>query len=92
MKNYSIKNQSKLERISEQSNEQFEIFVTNQEHIEEALRDRLFLLAGCNYFGERDNMVGLCVDCCIDNKEMYERCVLFQDMFLSYRSHFKRGE
>lgn len=89
MKNYCIKNQSKRERISEQSNEQFEIFATNQEHIEEALRDRLFLLTGCQYFGERDNMVGSCVDCYIDNRDMYERCVLFQDMFLSYCTHLK---
>lgn len=84
--------QSKQEDLSEQPNEQFDILVTSQEYIEEFLRDRLFLLTGCRYFGERDNMVGSCVDCYIDNRDMYERCVLFQDMFLSYRSNLKIGE
>lgn len=87
-----MKNKSKREWLSEQSHEQLEIFVTNQEYIEESLRDRLFLLTGCRYFGERDNMVGSCVYCCIDDQDMYERCALFQDRFLSYRSQFKEGE
>ena len=79
----------KQEWISEQSRDQLEIFIVNQEYIEESLRDKLFLLTGFRYFGERDNMVGSCVDCCINNRDKYERCVLFQGMFSSYRNSNK---
>lgn len=69
---------SKREFLKNQSHEQLEIFVLNGDAIEDDLRNRLFLLSGCGNFGGQDGTDGSCVECFYNDRELYERCCLFQ--------------
>lgn len=52
--------------------------------IEEDMRTRLHLLSGCSEFGKLDGMNGACVDCSINDKNLFERCGLFQEAVRTY--------
>lgn len=69
---------SKRDFLKHQSHEQLETFILNDNIVEKSLRDRLYLLSGCHNFGENDGTDGVCYDCSINNKELFERCCLFQ--------------
>lgn len=78
------KNKTKREFLAQQTHEQLEIFVLNHEFTEKTLRDRLFLLAGCHNFGGQDGTDGSCVECFYKNKQLHERCCLFQTVSHAY--------
>lgn len=75
---------TKREYLKNQTHEQLEIFVMNGDMQEEILRDRLFLLGGCHNFGGQDGTDGACVDCCYENRALFDRCCLFQNVCHSY--------
>lgn len=77
-------NESKQEFLARQSHEQLEIFVMNAEMCNDILRDRLFLLSGCRDFGGQDGTNGSCCDCFHNNRDMFERCCLFQGAAHTY--------
>ena len=56
-------------------------------HEEELLRDKLFILSGCEHFGDQDGMNGCCIDCYNDNPHLHQRCCLFQTAVYSYRKN-----
>ncbi len=70
--------ESKEDFLKNQTHEQLEIFVKNGELIQDNLRQRLFVLAGCGDFGGQDGTNGSCVECYYNNRELHERCCLFQ--------------
>ena len=78
------KDETKDEFLARQSHEQLEIFVKNTEMQNDILRDRLFLLTRCRNFGGHDSTDGTCVDCCHDDRQMFERCCLFQTAAHAY--------
>ena len=71
-------NESKEDFLKNQTHEQLEIFVKNGDLIQDNLRERLFLLSGCWDFGGEDGTNGACVECYYNNRELHERCCLFQ--------------
>ena len=77
--------EKKREYLQNQSHEQLVIFVMNGDDIQDDLRERLFLLSGCEDFGDCDGMNGTCYDCYIENKERNFRCRAFQEMMSCYR-------
>ena len=50
---------------------------TNDNGYAKELEQRLFLLTGCEVFGNQDGMVGCCVDCCDENPELFDKCTEF---------------
>lgn len=76
--------ENKREFLKKQSHEQLEVFVLNGKIIEDNLRDRLFLLTGCSNFGGQDGMNGACIECFYENRDLHERCCLFQTAMHSY--------
>lgn len=52
-------------------------------------QEKLFLLTGCPYFGDMDGMNGSCVDCSIDNEELWNRCRNFETQRFQYRQNRK---
>ena len=77
--------ENKHDFLAKQSHEQLEIMVLNGEMVEDNLRDRLFLLTGCSNFGGQDGTDGACIDCYYNNRDLHERCCLFQEIS---RKHF----
>lgn len=78
------KEETEREYYARQSHEQLEIFLMNSKYTEKMLRDRLFLLTGCHDFGGQDGTVGCCVECCYENRELFDRCCIFKDAFHRY--------
>ena len=76
---------SKKEYYESQSKEQLIIFLNNQEYIENTLRERLFLLGGCDNFGCCDGTDGACVDCLYTNRPLWDRCHCFTWAYHDYR-------
>ncbi len=76
--------ESKRDYLRRQTHEQLEIFVMNSDHAEARLRKKLFLLSGCGDFGNHDGMSGSCVDCCCNDRNLFDRCCAFSDMIDSY--------
>jgi len=76
---------TKDEFYKQQSKEQLIIFLKNQDYEIQRLRDKLFLLTGCQGFGNSDGMDGGCVDCYFNNRNSWERCNFFQSAFHEYR-------
>lgn len=68
----------KRDYLKRQTHEQLEIFILNNDMVEENLRDRLHLLTGCGNFGGQDGTDGSCIDCYMTNKDLHQRCCLFQ--------------
>ena len=66
------------EFLDQQSREQLYIFLNNDEYTIINLRNRLEKLTGCSDFGNVDGMDGYCVECSIDNKELFDRCWNFK--------------
>lgn len=83
---------TKDEFYKQQSKEQLIIFLKNQDYEIQCLRDKLFLLTGCQCFGNSDGMDGGCVDCHYDNRNLCERCHFFQSAFHEYRKQKKENE
>ena len=80
------KEETEREYYARQSHEQLEIFLMNANCREKSLRDRLFLLSGCYYFGEQDGTNGVCVECHYNNRPLFDRCCLFQCAFKRYKT------
>ena len=91
--------------LEEQSHETLVTFIMNSEMREDMLRDRLYLLSGCRYFGESDGMNGSCVDCLNNNPGLHERCCLFhiaahqylaqkyskvREKYIEYKNHYEQ--
>ena len=66
------------EFLDQQSREQLYIFLNNDEYTIINLRNRLKKLTGCGDFGNLDGMNGACIECSIDNKELFDRCWNFR--------------
>ena len=66
------------EFLDQQSREQLYIFLNNDEYTIINLRNRLKKLTGCGDFGNLDGMNGACIECSIDNKELFDRCWSFR--------------
>lgn len=87
-----IQREEKHKFLKNQSHEQLEIFVLNGDAVEDNLRSRLFLLAGCGNFGGQDGTDGSCVECYYNNRELHERCCLFQTVAHTYLINKERQE
>lgn len=70
--------EEKRDYLKKQTHEQLEICILNNDMVEDILRDRLYLLSGCRNFGGQDGTDGSCIDCYITNKNLHQRCRLFQ--------------
>jgi len=70
--------EEKRDYLKRQTHEQLEICILNNEMMEDILRDRLYLLSGCRNFGGQDGTDGSCIDCYITNRDLHQRCCLFQ--------------
>ena len=64
--------------LDRQPREQLYIFINNDEYTILNLRNRLEKLTGCADFGNLDGTNGCCVECSIDNKELFDRCWNFR--------------
>ncbi len=64
-----------------------EIRLSNIQLENEMLRKKMFLLTGCERFGDIDGMDGSCVDCYYDNKELNNKCARFS---FGYRICWKK--
>ena len=64
--------------LDQQSREQLYIFLNNNEYTIINLRNRLEKLTGCGDFGNVDGMNGCCIECSIDNKELFDKCWNFR--------------
>lgn len=73
-----------MNKYSNFSKRDLEVFCSNSEFREKSLRKRLFLLTGCSCFGEQDGTNGCCVDCSYENNDLFERCVVFQRAVKEY--------
>lgn len=56
------------------TNKQLQIFLYNQEYIAETLRNRLFKLTGYEDFGNLDCMNSACIECSVEDKELFDKC------------------
>lgn len=77
---------TKREWLREQSQEQLITFIMNGDMMQDILRDKLFILTGCHDFGSSDGMNGSCVECCYENRALFDRCCLFGDAYRKYES------
>lgn len=68
----------KEDNLKNLTHEQLEVCISNKDMINDILRDRLYLLSGCRNFGGQDGMDGGCVECSFKNKDLHQRCCLFQ--------------
>lgn len=84
--------ESKEDFLKSQTHEQLEIFIKNGDLIQDNLRERLFLLSGCGDFGGQDGMNGSCVECYYNNRDLHERCYLFQIVVHMHLLNKHKGE
>ena len=75
---------SKKDFYRVQSHEQLEIFLLNKDREIDRLQDKLFLLSGCGIFGDMDGTNGSCVDCYYGNRNLFDRCNIFQAALRAY--------
>lgn len=66
------------EQLMNESKEQLIIWLKNSEMMRMQLHKRLEKLTGCAEFGLCDGMTGFCVECSIDNKELFNKCWNFK--------------
>ena len=78
--------------LKKQSHEQLEIFLLNEDLVEDNLRSRLFLLTGCGDFGGQDGTNGSCVECYYNNRDLHDRCCLFQVAAHTYLMNKEKQE
>lgn len=57
---------------------------TNDNGYIKEIEERLFLLTGCEVFGKQDGMVGCCVDCFYENRDLFDKCTKFTDKVSDY--------
>lgn len=68
-----------------QPREQLEIEIHNQNLIIQDYMDRLFLITGCDGYGEPDGTDGVCLYCNENNLQRFRRCKLFADMYDKFK-------
>lgn len=81
-----IEKETKLEFLQRQSHDQLVTFILNSDMREEMFAEKLFLLTGCGSFGSQDGTCGGCVECFYNNRDLHDRCCLFQMALHSYRT------
>lgn len=61
----------------------------NNKLAEDTLRERLFILTGCEVFGNCDSTDKICIECSRKESLLYLRCQLFRNAMTTYGTKMK---